>query len=67
MQDNRHRLTDMELTLYIVRLLNGRPITGLENSKKIYIEYARKIIKTLSNPFAIKMLEKEIDKIELNK
>lgn len=57
--------TDMEVALYYIRLLRSPSITGeaLEKEKEIYAGQAAKALTKISNPFAIQLLKRELDKL----
>jgi len=59
--------TDMEIVLYVIKLLRS-PVILKEagnREKQIYARYAAKLFPRLSNPLAIRMLQKELDKINM--
>ena len=56
----------MEVALYLIRLLQASPVIkkGANKEKDLYRQYARIALTNLKNPFAIKMLQRELEKSE---
>ena len=59
--------TDIEIAMYIVRLMNGNiglvRAQGNGNSKKLYVKMAKNCLEKMTNPFAKKMLEDKIGEL----
>ena len=63
------RPSDMEIALYFIKLLRAPcAIPGAEQEEKeIYIRQASRAILNLSNPFAIRLLRRELKRVKESK
>ena len=61
-----YRPSDMEIALYFIRLLRAPcAVPGAEREEKeLYIRQATRALLNLSNPFAARLLKKELDRVK---
>ena len=61
-----YRPSDMEIALYFIRLLRAPcAVPGAEREEKeLYIRQAKRALLNLSNPFAARLLKKELDRVK---